>query len=139
MAPKAVTAPKAKPTIAPKAKAVAKAKPVAKARAGRRTMRNPNPVPFVLHEAANRTVTFYVIYTPMTVDLVVNFLIGCTTTELQHWLQIMLQRLPCLLGQVAPLYCRRARSEALMVGYRARLSLPLVVMPNGIVRHQAAV
>ena len=134
--PKRGPRPKAAPKAAPKAKAKAKAAPAPMAvPAPRPRMPCENPMPRVLHPLIEHEVDLVTTAFPIDdVARVVFFMLGCHCDAWQLLLRQMMLYRPGLLRLLTEYYSDARVAEGRRVRARIAYSLPLAVMPNGIVR-----
>ena len=73
-------------------------------------------------------------YTERQVSTVVEYLLECSTADLEYWLRLLTTYRPLMMKLIAPRFSAKRRREELVVNMRKRLRLTLAVQPNGVVR-----
>ena len=68
------------------------------------------------------------------VQLVVEYLLECSTADLEYWLRMLTTFRPFLMQLIAHPFSAKRRREEIEVNTRKRLCKTLAVQPNGVIR-----
>ena len=73
-------------------------------------------------------------YAERDVSLVVEYLLECSTADLEYWLRMLITFRPFLMQLIAHPFSAKRRREDIEVNTRKRLKKTLAVQPNGMIR-----